>query len=216
MSARKKIYDHMKENGIRGYPLEELKEISGISDWPRVLRQLKQDEVINYEHSKNTYHVTEINGYKKNASRSALTRKDRYRIGNRDGHRCQACGMGTSDGVKLHVDHKIPVDCGGGNDDDNLWILCAPCNLGKKAFFKDDLDSEVMKVVFQLRSGCQKLKTLFELSPNRKYTPAILQGIAGIRDWTRTIRHLREKDEMNILWHEKSADYPNGYYVNEV
>lgn len=216
MSARKKIYDHLERNGLRGYLLVELAEVAGISDWPRVMRQLKQDRVINYEHSNNIYHISEINEYKVQTSRSGFSTKDAYRIRNRDGHRCQSCGMGAKDDVKLHVDHKIPVDCGGGHGDDNLWTLCASCNLAKQAFFKDDLDSEVMTLVFEQKSGAQKLKTLFSNSPNRKFTPAILQGISGLRDWTRTLRHLRKDHDINIVWHPKNKDDPNEYYVNEM
>lgn len=46
----------------------------------------------------------------------------------RDNKTCQICGCTEG---PLHVDHKMPVSRGGTNDMDNLWTLCAPCNLGK-------------------------------------------------------------------------------------
>lgn len=49
------------------------------------------------------------------------------RIGRRDGFRCGAC-LATSG---LHLDHVLPVSCGGGSEDDNLQILCGPCNSSK-------------------------------------------------------------------------------------
>ena len=215
MGARQKLYDHIKLNGPKLYYGEELRAIGEISDWARALRQLRQDEVIVYEIENNNYHVTTINRYSATTSRAGLSSKDKYRIRNRDGHRCQSCGRGVNDQVKLHVDHKVPLECGGDHSDDNLWTLCEDCNLGKKNFFQDDLDSTTMTMVFQQSSGYQKLKTLFEHSPNQKFAPSILQGIAGIRDWERTVRDIRTKHQINIVWHPATPTDPSGFYINQ-
>ncbi len=47
----------------------------------------------------------------------------------RDGGACCACGFG----VELQYDHVIPVSLGGGSTEDNLQILCGPCNRRKGA-----------------------------------------------------------------------------------
>ena len=47
----------------------------------------------------------------------------------RDGGACCACGSG----VELQYDHVIPVSLGGGSTEDNLQILCGPCNRRKGA-----------------------------------------------------------------------------------
>ncbi len=66
--------------------------------------------------------------------RKQISRRERYRILRRDGFKCLDCGRNPEeDGVKLHVDHQIPVALGGGNDDQNLWTLCMDCNQGKGA-----------------------------------------------------------------------------------
>ena len=57
----------------------------------------------------------------------------RYDILKRDGYRCKICGASASDGVKLHVDHIIPVSKGGRTEPGNLQTLCERCNLGKGA-----------------------------------------------------------------------------------
>lgn len=49
----------------------------------------------------------------------------------RDNYTCQICGATKEDGVKLHVDHIIPIAKGGTNDIDNLQVLCQRCNSGK-------------------------------------------------------------------------------------
>ncbi len=67
--------------------------------------------------------------------RSLMTDKLRYQVLNRDGHRCVICGASARDGVKLHVDHIVPVSKGGKTELSNLRTLCERCNLGKGASY---------------------------------------------------------------------------------
>jgi hypothetical protein len=60
-----------------------------------------------------------------------ISLKLRDKILRRDNFRCVFCGRGVNDGVKLHVDHIIPVSKGGTSHADNLQTLCEECNLGK-------------------------------------------------------------------------------------
>ncbi|WP_076416405.1 HNH endonuclease [Shewanella sp. UCD-KL12] len=213
MSARERIYNHIFKNGLREYTLQEIENAGLVSDNTRVLRQLTQDNIIKYSYNNGFYNVTEINNYTSKTSRSDLTDKIKYAISNRDGHRCQACGNGAKDNVKLHIDHKIPIDMGGTNNESNLWTLCAKCNQGKKSYFKDDMNSEVMTKVFSNNSGHLRLKTLFIESPNIKFSPTILQGISGIRDWTRTIREIRNSSGIEIVFRKGDIEFPDGYYI---
>lgn len=70
--------------------------------------------------------------------RAAMSNSLRYDILKRDGFRCQICGATQNDGVKLHVDHIIPVSKGGKTEKSNLRTLCDMCNLGKGAKIEDD------------------------------------------------------------------------------
>ena len=45
--------------------------------------------------------------------------------------RAMRCGRGKEDGVKLHVDHIVPVSRGGKSVMGNLQTLCEDCNCGK-------------------------------------------------------------------------------------
>ena len=67
----------------------------------------------------------------KQIARAQMSDKLRYSILKRDGFRCKICGRSAEDGVKLHVDHIIPVSKGGKTTPDNLRTLCDQCNLGK-------------------------------------------------------------------------------------
>ena len=63
--------------------------------------------------------------------RALMSDSLRYDILKRDGYRCHICGATQADGVKLHVDHIIPVSKGGRTEPSNLQTLCERCNLGK-------------------------------------------------------------------------------------
>lgn len=63
--------------------------------------------------------------------RRPLSGKTRINVLERDDYTCQMCGATVEDGVKLHIDHIIPVSKGGTNDVDNLQVLCHKCNLAK-------------------------------------------------------------------------------------
>lgn len=63
--------------------------------------------------------------------RSLMTADLRYRVLKRDGFRCQICGHSQNDGIKLHVDHIMPISKGGRTVMSNLRTLCEACNEGK-------------------------------------------------------------------------------------
>ena len=50
---------------------------------------------------------------------------------------CQACGkeglspLSTDDEFLASIDHIVPLSRGGSNSDDNIQLLCLPCNLSK-------------------------------------------------------------------------------------
>lgn len=76
--------------------------------------------------------------YRRKMERRRVTDKLRYQILRRDGFRCQLCGASQADGVRLHVDHIIPVSKGGTSDVENLRTLCDRCNLGKSDQMEDE------------------------------------------------------------------------------
>ena len=68
----------------------------------------------------------------KEYQRQIMTDSLRYDILKRDNFRCVLCGRSAQDGVKLHVDHIIPVSKGGKTERNNLRTLCEKCNYGKR------------------------------------------------------------------------------------
>lgn len=64
---------------------------------------------------------------------SASISPDNYRkdLLIRDNNCCRCCGRPLGKGVRLEVDHIIPIKLGGKTQLDNLQILCKTCNLAK-------------------------------------------------------------------------------------
>ena len=63
--------------------------------------------------------------------RALMTDSLRYDVLRRDNFTCQICGSTARDGVRLEVDHIVPVSRGGRTEMDNLQTLCERCNRGK-------------------------------------------------------------------------------------
>jgi hypothetical protein len=68
--------------------------------------------------------------YLRSKERRNVSPHQRVSILERDGYTCQLCGAKAPD-VPLEIDHKHPFSKGGPTTDDNLWVLCKPCNAGK-------------------------------------------------------------------------------------
>ncbi|MDO5332148.1 MAG: HNH endonuclease [Bacillota bacterium] len=87
--------------------------------WENVLQQIKI--IDDKENRKNS----------KEYQRSIMSSSLRYDVLNRDNFRCTICGRTARDGVKLVIDHIVPVSKGGKTTMSNLRVLCEECNLGK-------------------------------------------------------------------------------------
>ena len=83
-----------------------------------------QQMLIDYENVQKAKRTVEY-------QRGLMTPSLRYDILKRDKFACQICGYTQKEGVKLHVDHIIPVSKGGRTKKNNLRTLCSNCNLGK-------------------------------------------------------------------------------------
>lgn len=210
--AKKRMLDYLLEHIGEEVDRETMRDIAVISDWARSLRLLRQ-EGYDLETTRNGYilHSGEPSGT--GNVRATISPKLRYRILMRDNSICQRCGAKASDGVKLHVDHKIPVEFGGDNSESNLWTLCEPCNEGKKAYFKD-LDTEFIADVLKEKGAKNKLIKLFSCNPSKEFDVDFLDIICtGNRDWTRVIRDIRQNDGMNIKYIRNSLNCSKGGYV---
>lgn len=66
-----------------------------------------------------------------------VSKRTRFEVLRRDGHRCRYCGAKTADGARLTVDHVTPVALGGTDIPGNLVAACVDCNAGKTSTSPD-------------------------------------------------------------------------------
>lgn len=91
--------------------------------------------------------------------RKAISKRLRYEVLKRDGHRCRYCGA-TAEDEKLTVDHVIPVALGGATDPTNLVTACSPCNNGKTSTNPDDALVADVDEAAQAMAECLRLANL--------------------------------------------------------
>ncbi len=208
-SAKEKILEFFKDNINIWIAYKKIAKVAGISDWARQVRALRQEgwKIEKMGGSiKTKYRLTStIKGEGK--KRDYINNRLRAKILLRDNYRCIHCGKNPKeDEIKLHIDHKIPVEWGGETTEDNLQTLCSDCNLGKKAYFAD-FNNEIMKNILKEDSGTQRLLILASNIVDKPLDVNFIGTIAGIRDWTRTIRMLRQKGKIDYEINRKNNTY---------
>lgn len=65
-----------------------------------------------------------------------ISKRLRYEILRRDGHKCRYCGAKAAD-TPLTIDHVVPSALGGSDEPSNLVAACGPCNAGKSSSSTD-------------------------------------------------------------------------------
>ena len=213
--AKTKMKEYLLNHVGEDITRETLREVAGnIQDWQRSLRQLRQETGLDIVATQTGYILTSSEPVRKPQIRRAIDNRLKYAVLQRDNSTCQRCGANIQNtpNVKLVIDHKIPVEMGGETVIDNLWTLCSDCNGGKQAFFQDE-NTECMKEIMQMGSAAKRLKAYFELYPNEVIEPVKLSTIANVRDWERTLRLVRAKENMNIEWIRPCKEYPMGGYI---
>ncbi len=104
----------------------------------------RKDRVVYFDELISIY-----NEWKNNKKYAQTSKKERKLMNNqlkdevlkRDGYKCCVCGKTEADGIKLEIDHIIPVSRGGQTTISNLQTLCNECNL-KKGIQDNDLYKE--------------------------------------------------------------------------
>jgi len=198
-SKKQQIIDYLGKRVGQWVHNQELRNLSGLNDVPRTIRLLRQEGWKIDVRGDGYVTLTSLEKGPARGTRKAISERVRYEVFVRDGFRCQACGRGAKDGVKLTVDHVVPVDWGGTNDKSNLITLCAECNRGKKAWV-DSVPSEAMKEIMDKQTVESRIETLFDRFPNQDIPSTMIQLVSkGALDWQRALRRIRQRTGKKIV-----------------
>ena len=139
-SAKTMILEILKANEGKLVTTKELDEKcrSTSTDWPRSLRKLRTEDGYGIEtvpSAKNSGYILHGLEPKNPRPRDAISNKTRITVIARDKSTCQICGRNVKDdGIKIEIDHIVPVFAGGTSNLSNLRCLCRECNQGKKHY----------------------------------------------------------------------------------
>lgn len=207
MSAKEKIIDYLKQHLNEWVHNQELRQVAGVNDTPRVIRALKQEGWQIEVRGDGQNRLTSLKRMAPRGVRKPINRKLRYAVLHRDNFRCQACGRGVDDNVKLEIDHIIPVDWGGETEISNLQTLCEECNSGKKAWVSQH-SFEQMQDIMSKPTVESRIEALFDTFPNEDIPSETIRLVSkGSLDWQRALRRIRQTSGKEILPIEGKRGY---------
>jgi hypothetical protein len=96
----------------------------------------------------------------------------------------------VDDKIKLVIDHKIPLDWGGGNEPGNLWAICEQCNGGKKDLFRS-FDADLMRQCMSFPEEPRRIGELLKAFKGSAPPRYLLSIVGGGAEWTKRLRQLR-------------------------
>jgi 5-methylcytosine-specific restriction endonuclease McrA len=135
--------------------------------------------------------------------------------------RCAQCGKTPEeDGVRLHVDHKIPQAWGGTNDRDNLQALCSQCNEGKKNLYATyDKYADKIKEAANYEEPHRRIGELLKAFNGEPVPSDLVEVVAKSKtyqdDWQKRMRELRELGWEYSFTKKREDNRVKSYFVLE-
>jgi 5-methylcytosine-specific restriction endonuclease McrA len=125
--------------------------------------------------------------------------------------RCQMCGSTVAQhAVVLVVDHKIPVEWGGSNEEDNLWAICEEC-LGTMTQARGN--REPAATAMALKTALDRVEALLTAKRGDWVPSTWLKAAAGTADWGRCVRQIRaDGNRVRVFRKRRSGGRTLTYY----
>jgi hypothetical protein len=141
--ARDKLRQYFLEHSGEILGSDTLREVAGISEWARRVRELRNEEgyqiLTNHDRSelKPGQYLLE-NPKPQPAFAREISKEVRAYVLDRNGFTCQMCGAVAGEPhpydptrkTRLHIGHIIDKSMGGTDDPANLRAICSVCNEG--------------------------------------------------------------------------------------
>lgn len=176
----------MRQSGarakLRGYFLEHigeildsdtLREVAGISEWARRVRELRDEEgykiLTHHDRSdlKPGQYILETPKPQPAFARD-ISKEVRAYVLDRNGFTCQMCGAVAGEPhpydpnrkTRLHIGHIIDKSMGGTDDAANLRAVCSVCNEGASNLTLDRPSYEKLLIQVRRATGADQLKVM--------------------------------------------------------
>ena len=141
--ARTKLREYFMLNVGKVLHSKELREVGGVSEWARRVRELRNEEGLNIlTHNDRSdlkpgqYILIDLKPIP--AFERGISKETRAYVLDRNGFTCQMCGSAAGElhpydegrKTRLHIGHIIDKSMGGTDDPNNLRAICSVCNEG--------------------------------------------------------------------------------------
>ena len=171
--ARDKLRKYFLEHLGEVLGSDTLREIAGISEWARRIRELRNEEgyqILTHNDRSDLrpgQYVLE-NPVPQSAFAREISKEVRAYVLDRDGFTCQMCGAvagephpyDPSRKTRLHIGHIVDKSMGGTDDPSNLRALCSICNEGAANLTLDRPSHEKLLIQIRRATGADQLKVL--------------------------------------------------------
>ncbi len=181
--ARAKLRKYFIANVGKILNSDDLREVAGVSEWARRIRELRNEEGMNIQtHNDRSelkpgqYILVDLNSvpsFERN-----ISKETRAFVLDRNGFTCQMCGAVAGElhpydlnrKTRLHIGHIIDKSQGGTDDPSNLRAICSVCNEGASNLTLPRPSD--LKLLAQVRSATgssqfEVLKWLVKKFPNQ-------------------------------------------------
>ncbi len=141
--ARAKLREYLIENVGKVLNSDELREVAGVSEWARRIRELRNEEGMNIQtHNDRSdlkpgqYILADLKSLP--SFERGISKETRAFVLDRNGFTCQMCGAVAGEEhpydkgrkTRLHIGHIIDKTEGGTDTPSNLRAICSVCNEG--------------------------------------------------------------------------------------
>jgi 5-methylcytosine-specific restriction endonuclease McrA len=143
MNARDRLRQHFLANVGKTMDSEELREVGGISEWARRIRELRDEEGYQIK-THNDLAELKPGQYRLDSTHPIpsferdVSKETRALVLDRNGYTCQMCGAAAGEvhpfdprrKTRLHIGHIQDKSHRGSDDLTNLRAVCSVCNEG--------------------------------------------------------------------------------------
>jgi hypothetical protein len=171
--ARDKLRKYFLEHLDEILDSDTLREVAGISEWARRVRELRNEEgyqILTHNDRSNLKPGQYIlaNPVPQPAFARDIGKEVRAYVLDRNGFTCQMCGAVAGEPhpydptriTRLHIGHIIDKSMGGTDDPANLRALCSVCNEGAANLTLDRPSHEKLLIQIRRATGADQKKVL--------------------------------------------------------
>ncbi len=173
LGARDKLRQYFLDHIGEVLDSDTLREIAGISEWARRIRELRNEEgyqiLTHHDRSdlKPGQYVLD-NPKPQPAFAREISKETRAYVLDRNGFTCQMCGAVAGEPhpydptrkTRLHIGHIIDKSMGGTDDPGNLRAICSVCNEGASNLTLDRPSYDKLLIQIRRATGADQLKAL--------------------------------------------------------